>query len=124
MPCLASRREGDMDVSRRDLIKLGTTAAAAGGLLSAQATQAQSPTSGTPLAQPTPVGFNPADPALKFDLVIANGDVMDPSRRFRGKSDVGIKNGQVAAVAPSIAADRSLQRIDAAGRPVTPGPVE
>ena len=93
-----------MNVSRRDLIKLGTTAAAAGGLLSAQAAPAQTPTRGTPTAQPMPMGFNPADPTLKFDLVIANGDVMDPSRRFRGKSDVGIKNGQVAAVAPSIAA--------------------
>jgi hypothetical protein len=30
-----------MDVSRRDLIKLGTTAAAAGGLLAAQVAQAQ-----------------------------------------------------------------------------------
>jgi dihydroorotase len=113
-----------MDVSRRDLIKLGTTAAAAGGLLSAQAVQAQTPSRGTPMAQPMPMGFNPADPTLKFDLVIANGDVLDPSRRFRGRSDVGIKNGQVAAVSPSIAADRSVQRIDAAGRLVTPGLVD
>ena len=112
-----------MDVSRRDLIKLGTTAAA-GGLLAAQAAQAQAPARVTPLAQPTPIGFNPADPALKFDLVIANGDVVDPSQRLRGKRDIGIKNGQVAAIAPSIAADRAVQRIDAAGRLVTPGLVD
>ena len=112
-----------MDVSRRDLIKLGTTAAA-GSLLTAQAAQAQAPIGATPLAQPTPIGFNPADPALKFDLVIANGDVVDPSQRLRGKRDIGIKNGQVAALAPSIAADRAVQRIDAAGRLVTPGLVD
>ena len=112
-----------MDVSRRDLIKLGTTAAA-GSLLVAQAAQAQAPMSATPMAQPTPIGFNPADPALKFDLVIANGDVVDPSQRLRGKRDIGIKNGQVAAIAPSIAADRAVQRIDAAGRLVTPGLVD
>jgi dihydroorotase len=112
-----------MDVSRRDLIKLGTTAAA-GSLLAAQAAQAQTPMSGTQMAQPAPVGFNPANPALKFDLVIANGDVVDPSQRLRGKRDIGIKNGQVAAIGASIAADRAVQRIDAGGRLVTPGLVD
>ena len=60
-----------MDVSRRDLIKLGTTAtaAAAGGLLAAQAAQAQAPSSGGQMTAPAPLGFNPADPALKYDLV-------------------------------------------------------
>jgi dihydroorotase len=112
-----------MDVSRRDLIKLGTTAAA-GGFLTAQAAQAQTPMRATPVAQLTPIGFNPADPAVKFDLVIANGDVVDPSQRLRGKRDIGIKNGQVAAIAASIAADRAMQRIDAAGRLATPGLVD
>jgi len=112
-----------MDVSRRDLIKLGTTAAA-GSLLTAQAAQAQAPTGATPVGQPAPIGFNPADPALKFDLVIANCDVVDPSQRLRGKRDIGIKNGQVAAIVASIAADRAVQRIDAGGRLVTPGLVD
>jgi dihydroorotase len=112
-----------MDVSRRDLIKLGTTAAA-GSLLTAQAAQAQAPMGATPMAQPAPIGFNPADPALKFDVVIANGDVLDPSQRLRGKRDIGIKNGQVATIAASIPADRAVQRIDAGGRLVTPGLVD
>ena len=118
-----------MDVSRRDLIKLGTTAAAsgaaaAGGLLSAQAAQAQTTTGASQMAAPAPLGFNPADPVLKFDLVIASGDVLDPSQRLRGKQDIGIKNGQIAMMAPSIAADRSPQRIDAGGRLLTPGLVD
>jgi dihydroorotase len=112
-----------MDVSRRDLIKLGTTAAA-GGLLAAHAAQAQAPAAGAQSMQPTPVGFNPSDPALKFDLIIANGDVLDPSQRLRGKRDIGIKNGQVAAVAATIAPDRGVQRIDADGRLLTPGLVD
>jgi dihydroorotase len=113
-----------MEVSRRDLIKLGTTAAA-GGLLAAQTAQAQAPAAGgVQMPQPATVGFNPADPALKFDLVIANGDVLDPSQRLRGKRDIGIKNGQVAAVATSIAPDRGVQRIDAGGRLLTPGLVD
>jgi len=74
--------------------------------------------------QLAPVGFNPADPALKFDLVIANGDVLDPSQRLRAKRDIGIKQGQIAAIATSIATDRAVQRIDAAGRLLTPGLVD
>jgi dihydroorotase len=115
-----------MDVSRRDLIRLGTTAtaAAAGGLLTAQTGQAQAPATGGQTMPPAPLSFNPADPALKFDLVIANADVLDPSQRLRGKREVGIKNGQIAALAPSIAADRAPQRIDAGGRLLTPGLVD
>jgi dihydroorotase len=114
-----------MDVSRRDLLKLGATAtAAAGGLLPAQAAQAQAPMRGSQMAQPAPIGFNPADPALKFDLVIAGGDVLDLSQKLRGKRDVGIKNGQIAAIAAGIPADRAVQKIDAGGRLVTPGLVD
>ena len=72
----------------------------------------------------TPRGFNPADPALTFDLVIANSDVLDPSQRLRAKRDIGIKNGQIAAVLPSIPADRGRQRYDAGGRHVTPGLID
>jgi len=83
-----------MDVSRRDLIKLGTTAAAASGLLAAQTAQAQAPAGGVMRAL-TPIGFNPADPVLKFDLVIANADVMDPSQRLRTKADeLTVKGGR------------------------------
>jgi len=112
-----------MDVSRRDLLKLGSTAAA-GGLLAAQAAQAQAPAGAGQTMAPVPLGFNPADPALKLDLVVANGDVLDPSQRLRGTRDIGIKNGQIAVIAPAIAADRAVQRIDAGGRLVTPGLVD
>ena len=60
---------------------------------------------------PTPRGFDPADPALKYDFVIANADVLDPSQRLRGKRDIGIKNGQIAVLsATPITAERSTQR--------------
>src|SRR5262245_13764365 len=110
-----------MDVSRRDFIRLGTSAAVAGTAMT-QAGEAQpAPMLLAQAGPPMPMGFDPADPALKFDLVIANGDVLDPGQKLRGKRDLGIKNGQIAAVAPSIAADRSVQRIDAAGKLVTHG---
>jgi len=113
-----------MDVSRRDFIRLGTSAAVttaavaqAGGAQSAPVLLAQS-------GQALPMGFDPADPGLKFDLVIANGEVLDPSQGLRGKRDLGIKNGQVAAILPAIPADRSVQRIDAAGKLVIPGLID
>src|SRR5262247_4692157 len=108
-----------MDMTRRSFIVSSTAAAAAGAAI-AQAEAQTAP--GQPMPVPMPRGFNPSDPALKYDLVISGGDVLDPSMRSRGKRDVGIKNGQIAAVVASIPADRATQRIDAAGKLDTPGP--
>ncbi len=115
-----------MEVSRRTFLKLSTTAAAAGAGLAGPAGEAPAapPTLLAQASAPTPSGFNPADPALKFDLVIAGGDVLDPGQNLRGRRDIGIKNGQIAAVAPSIPAERAGQRIEAAGKLVTPGLVD
>src|SRR5947208_5061083 len=110
-----------MDLSRRDFLASGTLAAGAsltgGSAAAAPVVLAQ--------AGPAPRGFDPADAALKYDLVIANADVLDPSQRLRGKRDVGIKNGQIAVLSSTpIAADRSAQRYDAGGRLTTPGLVD
>src|SRR4051794_36023003 len=75
-----------MDLSRRNFIVSGSVAAAAGAVSPAQA---QGPVK---LAQagggaPSPRGFDPNDPALKYELVVANGDVLDPSQKLRGKRD-------------------------------------
>ncbi|HZP35469.1 MAG TPA: twin-arginine translocation signal domain-containing protein [Methylomirabilota bacterium] len=61
-----------MDLSRRGFIKLSAGA-------------------------PAPLGFNPADASLRYELVIANGDVLDPVQRKRARRDVGIRFGQIAA---------------------------
>jgi dihydroorotase len=111
-----------MDLSRRDFI-VSSSVVAAGAVTPAQAQPIQ-------LAQadragaPSPRGFDPNDPALKYELVIANGEVLDPSQKLRGKRDIGIRYGQIAAVAPSIPADRAVQRIDVVGKLVTPGLID
>src|SRR5512132_4342068 len=110
-----------MDLSRRDFLASGT--------LAAGATLAGQPATAAPVmlaqAGPAPRGFNPADPALKYDLVIANADVLDPSQKLRGKRDIGIKNGQIAVLSSTpIDAARATQRYDAAGRLTTPGLVD
>src|SRR6267378_3159595 len=109
-----------MDLSRRDFLASGTVVAGAslsGASAAAPVMLAQ--------AGPAPRGFDPADATLKYDLVIANADVLDPSQRLRGKRDIGIKNGQIAALSSTpIAVDRSAQRYDAAGKLTTPGLVD
>ena len=114
-----------MDISRRDFIISGTVAAgttlnpdvppaAAAPVMTAQAA-----------AAPAPSGFDPANPALKFDLVIANADVLDPAQSLRARRDIGIKNGQIAALsATAIPAERAVQRYDARGRLTTPGLID
>jgi dihydroorotase len=115
-----------MGVSRRNFI-VSTSAAADGATLAAQPSSVDAKANPLLIAQagaPAPHGFDPRDPTLKYDLVIANGDVLDPGQRLRGKRDIGIKHGQIAAVETSIPAARAVQRIDVTGKLVTPGLVD
>ena len=41
--------------------------------------------------------------AAGYDLVIAGGRVIDPSRKFDAVADVGITGGKIAAVKPGLA---------------------
>ena len=103
-----------MDLSRRRFITLSASAAAAGGALAGQGDAhgaAPVGSAGAPLmiaqaGTPVPLGFNPNDPGLKYELVIANGDVLDPVQKTRARRDIGIRFGQIAAVAASIPPDR------------------
>ncbi|HEX5864406.1 MAG TPA: amidohydrolase/deacetylase family metallohydrolase [Casimicrobiaceae bacterium] len=88
---------------RRFLLALG--AAAAAGSLPAVAQGAMGPND-------------------KFDLLIKGGDVLDPSQRFRGVRDIGIRNGVIEAVQPDIPAERALKVLSATGRLVTPGLID
>ena len=92
--------------SRRDLIRgAGSLAlvAAAGATASAQPAMA---------------------PGDKFDLVIKGGDVLDPSQSLRGRRDVGIRFGKVAALDADIPAERATRLLDAGGKLVTPGLID
>jgi dihydroorotase len=62
--------------------------------------------------------------AERFDLLIRGGEVIDPSPGLRGRRDVGIRWGQIAAVEPSIDPARATQSIDATGKLVVPGLVD
>lgn len=65
-----------------------------------------------------------ASESERLDLLIHGGEVVDPSQGLRGRRDVGVGWGRIAAVEPQIAPERALQAIDATGKLVVPGLVD
>ena len=55
-------------------------------------------------------------PNDKFDLVIKNCDVLDPSQSLRGKRDIGIRYGLIEALEADIPAARAERLLDAGGK--------
>lgn len=94
-----------MDISsRRHFVKTAASLAAMGALPGA-ALAAMAPTD-------------------KFDLLIRNANVLDPSQGLSGQRDIGIRFGLIEAIEPVIAADRAQRVMDAGGRLVTPGLID
>ena len=60
----------------------------------------------------------------RFDLVIRGGELIDPSQGLRGRHDVGIRWGRIAAVDAEIPVERAAHSIDAGGKLVLPGLVD
>jgi len=74
-------------------------------------------------ALPLPVlaAIGPND---KFDLLIRNANVLDPSQRLSGRRDIGFRYGLVEEVAPTIAPERAARVLDVGGKLVTPGLID
>jgi dihydroorotase len=58
--------------------------------------------------------------AVKYDLLVKGGRVIDPARKLNAIRDVAIANGKIAAVAAGITGD-ARETIDASGKLVVPG---
>lgn len=58
---------------------------------------------------------------MKYDLVVKNGMVVDPSQGLHCGADVAIAGGKIAAVAPGLDASEAARVVDATGKLVTPG---
>ncbi len=63
-------------------------------------------------------------PNDKFDLLIRNANVMDPSQNLTGKRDIGIRYGLIESIEASIAPERAQRVMDAGGKLVTPGLID
>lgn len=61
---------------------------------------------------------------MHFDLLIQHGDLIDPATHRRGRFDIGVRRGRIAAVAPHLPAESAVRVVDASGLLVTPGLVD
>jgi len=75
---------------------------------------------GFALARSVP-GQNRARP---YDILIKNGEVRDPIRRYKERADVAILDGKIAAIESSIPSERGREVIDAKGLYVVPGLID
>jgi dihydroorotase len=64
-----------------------------------------------------------AGKAVKYDLIVKGGRVIDPSRKLDAVRDVAIADGRIAAVAADISAE-AAETIDAHGKLVVPGLID
>ena len=58
------------------------------------------------------------------DLLIRNGELIDPSRSLRARADIALRDGRIAEIATQISAETAWEVIDAAGLLVAPGFVD
>jgi dihydroorotase len=61
---------------------------------------------------------------VSFDLVIRGGELVDPAARRRGRYDLGIRDGRIAAVERELGAEGTGHAVDAEGLLVVPGLVD
>ncbi len=61
---------------------------------------------------------------MKYDVLIAGGEVIDPSQRLRGQLDVAVAGDRIAEIGPQLPAGQARHVIDARGRLVMPGLID
>ena len=62
--------------------------------------------------------------ALSYDLILKDGEVLDPANQLHAKRDVAFADGKVAAVASDIPREQGAEVIDVAGDLVVPGLID
>ena len=61
---------------------------------------------------------------VTYDLLIKNGEVIDPATGTRGHLDVAVRAGRIARIEANLPAAEADQVLDAAGRLVVPGLID
>ena len=60
----------------------------------------------------------------QYDLLLHGGELVDPAQGVRGRRDIAIRDGRVAAVAEHIPPGQAKETVDVGGKVVTPGLVD
>jgi dihydroorotase len=89
---------------RRQFLRSGLALAAAGAL---------------PLVPCTAFGA-----VEKFDLLIRNAQVLDPSQNLNGMRDIGVRHGKIVALAANLPTEGAARVMDAQRHLVTPGLID
>ena len=61
---------------------------------------------------------------MKYDLLLTDGEVLDPAAGLKGCMDVGIAGGKIVAVAPNLPRNEARRTLSAKGMLVTPGLID
>ena len=61
---------------------------------------------------------------MKCDILIRQGEVIDPSQNLRGIRDVAVRDGKIAAVAEKLVDVEARHTVDARGQLVVPGLID
>jgi dihydroorotase len=59
-----------------------------------------------------------------YDLLLRGGEVLDPAQHLRGRRDIALANGCIAAIAERIDPAQARQVLDLAGKLITPGLID
>jgi dihydroorotase len=62
--------------------------------------------------------------ASRYAMILRGGEVIDPSQQLRGRRDVAVADGKIAALAESIPDDTADFSVDVTGKLVVPGLVD
>jgi len=81
-------------------------------------------TAGSAAAAPQGRDASPTGAAAVYDLLIAGGQVIDPSQNLSAQRDVAIAGGRIALIAANIPPGQARQVYDAKGKIVTPGLID
>jgi dihydroorotase len=61
---------------------------------------------------------------MQYDLLLTDGEVLDPTAGLKGRMDVGIAGGKIVAVGADLPRDEARRTLSVKGRLVTPGLVD
>lgn len=61
---------------------------------------------------------------MKYDIILKNGHVIDPSQNISGTFDIGISDGKIGAIKKDIPSEQAKETVDISDKIATPGIID